>query len=113
MSNLSEYNNEIISCVAFKKYNNDSAVSLLRDTFLESESQYVYELLQDEQIRDMILTYNDYDPSRLAKIAKDLISKVEMNLVLEEQMENTEKVLTIILSAIRDVNPVKYKVKKF
>lgn len=64
----------------------------LRDTFIESEKEYVLSLLQDKSLREIITDINRcHNAVDLLKIAQDLVYKVENNLIPYEEMETVEK----------------------
>lgn len=77
-------------------------IAHLRDTFLAAEREYVMELLNDNEIREKIIKYNMLRGDQLCLVAQDLVDRVENNLIPYEEMEKTEKILTILLSAIHD-----------
>lgn len=77
-------------------------VAHLRDTFLAAEREYVMELLNDNEIREKIIKCNMLRGDQLCLVAQDLVDRVENNLIPYEEMEKTEKILTILLSAIQD-----------
>lgn len=75
----------------------------LRDTFLDSEKEYVLHLLQDESLKDFIININRcHNADELLYIAQDLVDQVENNLIPYEKMDQVEKKLTVLLAAIRD-----------
>jgi len=77
-------------------------IAHLRDTFLAAEKEYVMELLNNPNIRAEIIRYNTLRGDQLYLVAQELVEKVEQNLIPYEQMEQTEQILTILLSAIQD-----------
>ena len=62
------------------------------------------ELLKDEEIRNLIYKVNiDFEnPEELFSVAQDLVYKVEMGLVPDDEMETTEQIITVLLAAIQD-----------
>lgn len=53
-------------------------------------------------MRGLIEQVNSESPDKLFAIAQDIVDKVEMGMIPEEQMERTEKQLTVLLAAIQD-----------
>lgn len=104
---------EILSDITPNKSNVDKDVSYLRDVYLDAEKEYITELLKDEEIRNLIYKVNiDFEnPEELFSVAQDLVYKVEMGLVPDDEMETTEQIITVLLAAIQDKVIIKKLVK--
>ena len=74
----------------------------LRDTFLLAERDYVKELLQIEDIRELIYKFSQQPSELLFAAAQSIVNKVETGQVPDELMERTEQQLTVLLAAIQD-----------
>lgn len=99
---LNDSMQETISEITPYKGNVDGNIAHLRDTYLSAEREYVAELLKIDGVRELIEQVNSETPDTLFTIAQDLVDKVEMGLIPDDQMEKTEQKLTIILAAIQD-----------
>ena len=99
---LNDSMQETISEITPYKGNVDGNIAHLRDTYLSAEREYVAELLKIDGVRELIEQVNSETPDALFTIAQDLVDKVEMGLIPDDQMEKTEQKLTIILAAIQD-----------
>ena len=66
--------------------------SLLRDTFLKAEKDYVLYLIRNsKEVRDLILELNEtYTSESLFKRAEELVSDVDNGLIPDEKMSETE-----------------------
>lgn len=93
---------QTISEITPYKNNVDGNISHLRDTYLKAEREYVTELLKSSGMRDLIEQVNSENPDTLFTIAQDIVNKVDMGLIPDDQMERTEQQLTVILAAIQD-----------
>ncbi len=93
---------ENLSALTTSRHNIDGDLANLRDTFLHAERAYVFELLKDDKIQELIYTINSYNTSEIAKEAQKLIDKVENGEISEEQMEIVEKQIIVLLAAIQD-----------
>lgn len=93
---------ETISDITPYKDNFNGDISHLRDTFLDAEREYVFELLKNEDLKDAITFINSKDSYVLFEVAQELVDKVEMGLVPENEMEKVERELVVILAAIQD-----------
>lgn len=91
-----------ISNITPHKSNVDGNIAHLRDTYLSAERDYVSELLKNEGMRDLISEINDITPDKLFAAAQNIVDKVEMGLIPDDQMERTEQQLTVLLAAIQD-----------
>lgn len=91
-----------ISDITPYKGNVDGNIAHLRDTYLSSEREYVAELLKSDSVRELIHEINAETPEELFAIAQDLVNKIEMGLIPDEQMVKAEQKLTVILAAIQD-----------
>jgi predicted heme/steroid binding protein len=99
---LNDSMKETISEITPYKDNVDDNIAHLRDTYLSAEREYVTELLKSDGMKNLIEQVNSENPDVLFTIAKDIVGKVEMGLIPDEQMEKTEQQLIVILAAIQD-----------
>ena len=105
---------DAINSMDLQHNNISNEAAHLRDTFLDSEKEYVLSLLQDESLKDFIININRcHNADELLYIAQDLVDKVENNLIPYEKMDQVEKKLVILLSAIRDKVLIKVKEKYY
>jgi len=108
-----KYLKEAIDSMNLEQNNSYEEPAHLRETFFDSEKEYVTLLLQDESIKDFIIEINGcHNIDEIFGLAQDLVYQVENNLIPYEQMELVEKKLTVLLAAIRDRFLVKVKVKE-
>lgn len=99
---LNDSMQEVISDITPYKGNVDGNIAHLRDTYLSAEREYVAELIKNDSVKELIEQINSESPDTLFTIAQDLVDKVEMGLIPDDQMEKTEQKLTVILAAIQD-----------
>lgn len=99
---LNDSMQEVISDITPYKGNVDGNIAHLRDTYLSAEREYVAELIKNDSVKELIEQINSENPDTLFTIAQDLVDKVEMGLIPDDQMEKTEQKLTVILAAIQD-----------
>lgn len=99
---LNDSMQEVISEITPYKGNVDGNIAYLRDVYLSAEREYVTELLKSDGMRELIEQVNSESPDKLFAIAQDIVDKVEMGMIPDEQMERTEKQLTVLLAAIQD-----------
>jgi hypothetical protein len=105
---------DTINSMDLQHNNISNEPAYLRDVFLYSEKEYVLYLLQDEELKDFIVDINRcHNADALLHIAQDLVDKVENNLIPYEKMEEVEKKLIILLSAVRDKVLEKVKEKDY
>lgn len=86
-------------------YNNlNPDASLLRDTFLKAEKDYVLYLIHNsEEVRSLIVELNEtFTSESLFKLAEELVSDVDNGLVPDEKMGETEIKLIVLLAALKD-----------
>ncbi len=79
-----------------------SKIYHLRDTFLESERDYVKALLEKPEIVDLIIRLSDFSHLALYVAAHGFIEDIEYGKVKEENLERAEECITILLAAIQD-----------
>lgn len=99
---LNDSMQEVISDITPYKGNVDGNIAHLRDTYLSAEREYVAELIKNDSVKELIEQINSENPDTLFTIAQDLVDKVEIGLIPDDQMEKTEQKLTVILAAIQD-----------
>ena len=105
---------DTINSMDLQQNNISNEPSYLRDVFLDSEKEYVLYLLQDEELKNFIVDINRcHNADELLSIAQDLVDKVENNLIPYEKMDQVEKKLIILLSAVRDKVLEKVKEKYY
>lgn len=83
--------------------NVDGEIAYLRDTFLNSEMEYLKHLLSSESIRknmEELLNYNN--PELLYKKAIERIEKIENGEVDEKHLPIIEGEITLLLASIQD-----------
>ena len=78
-----------------------------RTYFSTGEGEYLKELLQNPKERDMHERLKEKDAEKLYKRAKDLMVKVELNLIPANQMPKVEREITHLLAAIDGLHLVK------
>jgi hypothetical protein len=98
---------EIVKEATPNKRNVDEQTAHLRDTYLSSEYDYASIILKFDILQKYVSVYNELDSEKLYQDAMDLIEKVELNLIPEENMKKTEQLLIILLAAIQDKQRVK------
>lgn len=105
---------DTINSMALQNNNISNEPAHLRDVFLDSEKEYILYLLQCEELKDFIIDINRcHNADELLYIAQDLVDKVENNLIPYEKMDQVEKKLVILLSAVRDKVLEKVKEKYY
>lgn len=83
--------------------NIDPEIAHLRDTFLNSEFEYLKHLLSSESIRKLVLDLNNtYYPEKLYQMAMERINAIENGEVEEKNLSRVEGEATILLAAISD-----------
>ena len=86
--------------------NNDSEkIAFLRESYFDSEGEkeFLVELLQDPKERKIHEKLVLRDAKKLAKLALDIIQKVESGAYNEKEMAEAEYMLTHLLAAIKDI----------
>ena len=78
-----------------------------RTYFSTGEGEYLKELLQNPKERDIHERLKEKDAEKLYKRAKDLMVKVELNLIPANQMPKVEREITHLLAAIDGLHLVK------
>lgn len=78
-----------------------------RTYFSTGEGEYLKELLQNPKERDIHEKLKEEDAKKLYKRAKDLMAKVELNLIPAGQMPKVERKITHLLAAIDGLHVVK------
>ena len=96
-----------LSSISTERHNVVGDISLLRDTFLSAEREYVLELLKKDYIIEMIRQFNQLNPELLYKAAFKITEDVDNGLVPDAEMEKTEQKLTVLLAAIQDKSLLK------
>jgi len=105
---------DTINSMDLQHNNISNEPAYLRDVFLDLEKEYVLYLLQDEELKNFIVDINRcHNADELLSIAQDLVDKVENNLIPYEKMDQVEKKLIILLSAVRDKVLEKVKEKDY
>lgn len=72
------------------KDNVEGNIVHLRDTYLTAKKECVSELLKNEDMRDLISEINAETPDKLFDMTQNIVDKVEMRLISDEEMEKTE-----------------------
>ena len=84
------------------KNNIDGNIAHLRDTYLTSENEHLYDMLKKDEIKDLISEANHVPVELLYNEAERIMFMVDNNLILEDKMNGTELKLLILLGAIQD-----------
>ena len=74
----------------------------LRDTFLLAERDYVRELLQIVEIKELIYMCSQQPSEVLFRNAQSIVNSIETNQIPDELMERAEQKLIALLAAIQD-----------
>ena len=83
--------------------NVDENPAHLRDTFLKAEQEYFVHLVTtDKQILTMIQECNQYDVETLEHLIEHITTNMEYGLIKEEDEGRYEKMLIVLMAAIRD-----------
>ena len=85
-------------------------IAFLRDTFLDSEKQYLEELMKQPKYKAFIEKLNKYGSKELSLEAIRRISDIETGNVNSDDLERVETEITLLLASIQDC--VREKVKE-
>ena len=87
--------------------NADSSISQERDNFLDSNFDYLINMLNDNKNREYIRNLNKFSGEALFEAARNLMDEVEFGDYCEEDLEVLKNEIILYLAAIQDKTLVK------